>query len=135
MKNKYRLLVTLIVAVLVSSCTTAQVNDYYARVQSCQNSGFRYAMSPTGDIIQVPPNCSHIQPGRDNSANGAAIAGLAGIGVLLAWLLVEYGDNKNADNIQPPLAPAPSNGLVVSGGTQTTTFTNDFIQPVFQPVQ
>ena len=124
-----KIVAALILALLVSSCTTMQTQRYYEALAECQRH-FSIIESG-GKLMKAPADCSHVRPGSDGSNSGTMVAGALGIAALVTWLIIELADNQNATQIPPPQASP----LIQSGGTQTTTFSNHYIQPVFVPVQ
>ena len=118
------------IALMLGGCTTMQKNDFYARLAECQ-SRFDVLQNADGNLVQVPKNCSHVQPNSDASMTGTAVAGVVGITALIVWLIVELADNQNASQIA---APVPQNPLVPVSTTQTTTSSVDYIQPVYLPI-
>ena len=115
----------------IGGCSTMAKNTYNERLTACYNR-VAYTIDTDGNLIQTTPNCSHIQSGTDQTGGVGALAAYLGIGALVAWVLIEAMDNSNAA-ATPTVQP--SNGLVPKSGTQTTSFSNEFYQPTYVPLQ
>ena len=88
----------------------------------------RYELDGTGNLVQR----QYVQPASDTNSKVLETALIIGLGIIGFYAVGAAFDVWDSDSPAPAAAPV-NNGLVPKSGT--TSFSNEFYQPTYVPLQ